>query len=1148
MQVNTSGESSTSRRTLAGERRVVTILFSDVKGSTAMAEHLDPEDWAEIMNEAFDYLTKPIIRYGGTVARLMGDAILAFFGAPTAHEDDPLRAVLAGLDIVNGIQIFRQQISSEFDLDFNVRVGINTGVVVVGEMGTALAGEYTAMGDAVNLAARMEQTAKPGTIQITNETYRLVAPWVEVESLGGIEAKGKSDLVAAYCVLGRKMQPTRARGITGLGSPLVGRDQEYARLKSAISDLLEGRGRIVTLIGEAGLGKSRLIEELQTDLEQQTSATFQWIEARGISYEMSRPYGLFVQALRQICSVNDEDPPEIIRQKVSESFNTLSLDQQTGITNTVELLLTVHNDSDGVNQPLKGEAVKREIFDSLLNIWSAKANENPLIMVLDDLHWSDSASIELLNYLFQLADRFPVLFLCAFRPHRDSAAWQLKNNSATNFPHNYLEFNLAPLDDDESNKLVENLLSISDLPADLRKTILRKSEGNPFYLEEVVRTLIDKGLIQHDDGEDHWQISDRYEEIDIPDNLQALLLARIDRLERDSRLTLQLASVAGRVFSFRVLQSIADMIENLDDQLEILQQMELIQETTRLPEQEYIFRHELTRDAAYQSILRRQRREYHRKVGGAIETIYPDKLAEEAHLLAYHFNAARDYPQALKYYQIAGDQSLKLFANQEAGEYFQQAIEIALKLNVPSVQLAGLYSLNGRALELQNQFDQALDNYEELEELGRTRNDRSLELAAIVPQTTIYSTPNVKFDPKIGKELSRRALTLAIDLRDYEAEAKALWSLMLIQTFSDGDLEQGITYGEQGLRIAREHDLREVMAFIHHDLARPYMRVGRLNDAWEAYQSSQSYWREVDNLPMLADNLASLSESYYTAGEFNRSMDFANEGLRISQEIGNVWGQAYNHFVIGPILLERGEIDNCLEAIETTLKLSREANFAAGVVATQMIKSWIYTMFGDLESAEQIQNNILTFVEQYESYRPLYLVNLAQNKLFAGAQEEALQIFEEIGLDYRTDSELIFHPYIYTLHVEIYLANKTFDLALQTADRYLHALNQGQIKILVPDLLNQKARALIGLDQFEQAYQELQAARTLAMDQNSRRILWAILLDLADLEKDEVAANDMREEARQIIEYIGEHISETKLLDFFHNLPRVREVLNNFSE
>jgi len=272
-------------------------------------------------------------------------------------------------------------------------------------------------------------------------------------------------------------------------------------------------------------------------------------------------------------------------------------------------------------------------------------------------------------------------------------------------------------------------------------------------------------------------------------------------------------------------------------------------------------------------------------------------------------------------------------------------------------------------------------------------------------------------------------------------------------------------------------------------------------------------------------------------------MEYASEGLRISQEIGNVWGQAYNHFVLGPILLERGEIDECLDALETTLKLSREANFAAGVVATQMIKSWIYTMFGDLGSAEKIQNEILSFVEQYESFRPLYFVNLAQNKLFAGAQGEALQIFEEIGLAYRTDSELIFHPYIYTLHVELHLANKSFDLALQTADNYLHTLNQSQIKILVPDLLNQKARALIGLGKIEQAYQELQDARSLAVEQNSRRILWAILLDLADLEKDDVAANEMREEARQIIKFISLHISDSVLLDFFNNLPRAQELL-----
>jgi class 3 adenylate cyclase/tetratricopeptide (TPR) repeat protein len=1140
MHLNSYKESSSSHRSLAGERRVVTILFSDVKGSTAMAEHLDPEDWAEIMNEAFEYLTKPIVHYGGTVARLMGDAVLAFFGAPHAHEDDPLRAVLAGLDIIEGIQSFRQKISSEFDLDFNVRVGINTGRVVVGEMGSALAGEYTAMGDAVNLAARMEQTAKPGTVQITNETYRLVAPWIDVEELGGTEVKGKSDLVFAYCVLGRKVQPSRARGIAGINSPLVGRDQEFFQIESAVNDLLKGQGRILTLIGEAGIGKSRLIEDLHTDLEQRFPTKYQWIETRGISYESSRPYGLFVQALRQLCKVDVEDAPEIIRQKVSESFRSLSLDQQSGISQTVELLLTDNKDPEVSEIPLQGEARKRKIFESVLNIWSEKAKENPIIMVFDDLHWADSASVELIYHIFQLADQVPILYICAFRPHRDSAAWRLKDNTRIEFSDRYSEIMLAPLDRNNSGQLVDNILVDSNLPSELRINILRKSEGNPFFLEEVIRTLIDKGVMERTESGNHWRIADSYEEIDIPDNLQALLLARIDRLESSSRHILQLASVIGRSFNYRILKSIAGDIEDLEDELERLQNMDLILETTRLPEVEYIFRHELTRDAAYQSILRRQRREYHREVGSAIESLYPEKLAEEAHTLAYHFNAARDYPNALKYYQIAGGQSLKLYANQEASEYYHRAVEIALKLNVPSVQLAKLYSLRGRTLELLNQFDRALDNYEDLEELGRTRNDRSLELAALIPQTIIYSTPNVKFNPQVGKQLSRRALNLAIDLRDYEAEAKALWSLMLIQTFSEGDLEKGITYGEQGLRIAREHDLREVRAHIQHDVARLYMRVGRLNDSWEAYQSSQSYWREIENLPMLADNLASLAESYYTAGDFDRSMIFANEGLRISDEIGNVWGQAYNYFVIGPILLERGEIDDCLETLDLTLDLSRQANFAAGIIATQMIKSWLYVMFGDLERAVQFQSEILSFVEQYDSFKPLYLVNQAQNKLYAGESKDALSIFEKIDLEYRTDSELIFHPNIYTLHVEIHLANQDYKRALETVGQYLDILNARQVKILLPDLLNQKARALIGLGRVELAQEELQAARRLAMKQESRRIHWAILLDMADIEKDKDKASELREEARNIIEYISTHLSDKKLLETFHHLPKVK--------
>jgi predicted ATPase/class 3 adenylate cyclase len=1142
MDFDQIGGSSSIRRSLAGERRVVTILFSDVKGSTAMAEGLDPEDWAEIMNSAFDFLTTPIVRYGGTVARLMGDAVLAFFGAPSAHEDDPLRAVLAGLDIVDGIKSFRQQVSAEYDLDFNVRVGVNTGIVVVGEMGTALAGEYTAMGDAVNLAARMEQTAQPGTIQITDETYRLVAPWIEAEMLGGINIKGKKEPITTYRVIGRKAQPSRARGIAGLSSSLVGRAKEFEKLRTVLEDLMEGHGQILALIGEAGLGKTRLIEELHANLEGSSKSSIQWIEARGISYESTRPYGLFIQALRQVCNIKENDSVEVVRRKVAESFSNLNFDQQSGITRTIELLLSIHKSPAREDLPLEGEALKQEIFESMLNIWLDLASQNPLILVFDDLQWADPASVELLVHLFELIDQVPILFLCAFRPYLASEAWQMKTSAETSYPHHFVKFHLTPLDENQSGQLVDNLLAISDLPPELRVTILRKSEGNPFFLEEVVRSLIDNGVIRSDGDGLYLQANSNFEQIEIPDNLQTLLLARIDALESDARRALQLASVIGRSFLYRVLKAIADMVTDIDEQLVILQQMELIMVTASYPEVEYIFRNELTRDAAYQSILRRQKREYHRKVAEAIETLFPERTVEEAHRLAYHYHEARDLPRALKYYQIAGDQSFNLYANQEASEHYGKAIEIALRMNVPSVQLSNLYTNRGRAFELLSQFDKALENYEDLEELGHVRNDRSLELAALVPQSTIYSTPTVKFNPDVGSELSRRALELAIDLGDSQAEAKALWSLMLIETMSTGDLKKAIFYGEQGLRIARENNLSEVYTYIQHDIARPYLRTGRIKEAWNSYQSSQEFWRETNNLPMLADNLASMAEALYTIGLFDQAMEYAQEGLQISRQINSAWGQAYNMMNIGPILLELGDIGGSLDALEEAYQLSIQANFAAGVVASQIIKAWLFAMLGDLKTANQIQIVIQEFVEKYETFKPLLYLVQALQKLYEGNHQKALQILENVDREYIADSERIFNPYVFNLQVEIYLADQNYVMALETANNFLQTLKNQEIQLMVPDLINQKARALIGLNRREEAYQELLAARDMAEEQKCRRILWAILIDLAEIEVNEALAERYKQEALEIIQFISDKISDEKLRESFHALPKVQKV------
>ena len=818
-----------SRRGVQGERRTVTVLFCDVAGSTAMAEQLDPEDWAEIMNDAFQYMTGPIERYEGTVARLMGDAILAFFGAPVAHEDDPQRAVLAGLDIVEGVDAFREEITKEYGLDFNVRVGINTGPVVVGEVGSESAGEYTAMGDAVNLATRMEQSAEPGTVLVAENTYSLIEPLFDFEPLRPIEVKGKAEPVAAFRVKGPKSEPGRVRGIADLSAPIVGRDNELDTLRRIVSELIEGRGQIVCVIGEPGLGKSRLIDELRAKWRGAANGHLRWIESRGVSFDTSRPYGQFQQRVQQIFGVREDDPRDLVMEKLSRSPEGYPQDLHVLVRRAVEILLSI---SSGSEEPqLEGEALKRELFDAVTSIWRRLATDGPTVMVFDDLHWADPASAELLGHLFQLADEVPILFLCATRPERQSPAWQVKQLAETDYPHRYTELALSPLSSDDSDTLLSSLLAISNLPPSLGRMILEKTDGNPFFVEEVVRTLIDNGAVLRDESGTHWRSVTDVEEIAIPENVQTLITSRFNRLESEVRSTLQMASVIGRSFYYKVLKLVSDTASQLDRQLGTLQRVELIGEAARVPELEYMFRHELTRDAAYHSILKRRCRQFHRRVGEAIEELFTDRVDEQASRLAHHFDESQDFEKALKYYTLAADTAARLYANVEANAQYVRAIELARQTSASSDQLVHLYTRNGRTLQLLGKHDEAIANYEELEAVARERGDRVMETAALLPQATVLSTYTSRFDPVKGEAVSKKALSLARESGDKEAEAKALWNLLLVKTFSGGDPVTAIEYGEQSLALARDGNLREQLAYTLSNISRAYFPAGRKADA-----------------------------------------------------------------------------------------------------------------------------------------------------------------------------------------------------------------------------------------------------------------------------------------------------------------------------
>jgi class 3 adenylate cyclase/tetratricopeptide (TPR) repeat protein len=665
---------------MVGERRVVTMLFCDLKGSTAAAEGLDPEDWTEIMNGAFAQMIKPVYQYEGTIARLMGDALLAFFGAPIAHEDDPRRAILAGLDIVEAVRPYREQIRERYGVDFDVRVGINTGLVVVGAVGSDLRMEYSALGDAINLAARMEQTAEPGTVRIAHDTYKLVKNLFEFRSLGGVEVKGKSEPVRAYQALSRKFESGRTRGIEGLYATMVGRDAELSALRNVMADLKQGLGRIIFVLGEAGLGKTRLISEAHEAFQTLGHTQAIWVETISLSYETNQAYGLFQRLMRRIGAIEYNDTQMVLREKLGMLVNNLEEARRARALRVFEALFGLETENNGI--PMDDETFKRELYEAMYFWWKARFSLQPAVLVFDDMHWCDRASAELLRQLLPLTGESPLVLLFAMRAERNAPAWQIKTTADEEYNHRYTELALRPLSDAESNELVNRLLADPDLPEGLRASILEKSGGNPFFIEEVVRTLIDNGVLVTEEYEMNgtttrvWRATNASADFAIPDNLQSLLAARMDRLEESTRGTLQLASVIGRSFYHRVLQAVDEASHELDKHLGTLLRMELIREAARLPEIEYAFRNPLTQEAVYKTILIKRRRAFHQRVGEAMESIYADRLDGLFGLLAYHFALANEREKAIDYYRKAARQAVALFAYDDAIQNLRSALKL----------------------------------------------------------------------------------------------------------------------------------------------------------------------------------------------------------------------------------------------------------------------------------------------------------------------------------------------------------------------------------------------------------------------------------------------------------------------------------------
>jgi class 3 adenylate cyclase len=553
-----------ARQRVEGERKLVTALFADIVGSTALAAKLDPEDWRDVVNGAHQRMSRAVYRYEGTIAQLLGDGILAFFGAPLAHEDDAERAIRAGFDILEAIESYAAGLRQRgLASDLQVRIGVNTGLVVVGTIGNDLHMEYLALGDTVNISSRMQTAAEPGTILVTEDTHRQVSSLFEFDDVGPVDVKGIAEPVHVYRVVAERAGAVRLRGVAGLTSPMVARERELTTLLQVARDLRGGRGGIVSIVGEAGLGKSRLVAEWRaavdagdlhgTSSDDATSGeSIRWIEGRCLSYGGSLPYHLGAHILRGMIGVPEDAPEDVMEEALHEAGRTFLGDGGREVAIVLAHMLGLPQDDDEASflKYLEGPALQARYLAAYRSLLQAMAQQRPTVIIAEDVHWADPSSAALGAQLFPIVAHVPIVMVLVARPERDSPGWKLVTDAREVPGVGVLELHLSALAEADSCVLVDNLLRENPMPDDVRRMILDKAEGNPFYVEEVIRMLIDRG-----NGGGEAAIRD-VEEIDIPDTLQGVISARLDRLPEETKWVLQVASVIGRQFPANVLEMV----------------------------------------------------------------------------------------------------------------------------------------------------------------------------------------------------------------------------------------------------------------------------------------------------------------------------------------------------------------------------------------------------------------------------------------------------------------------------------------------------------------------------------------------------------------------------------------------------------------
>ena len=998
---------------LEGERKLVTVIFSDMSGYTAMSERLDPEEVKEITSRIFGRISKVIGKYEGFVEKFVGDAVMALFGVPKAHEDDPVRAIRAAREIHDLVEALSPELEERVGRPLSMHTGINTGLVVTGEVDMEK-GTHGVAGDSINLASRLSGLAKPGEILIAPDTYRQAEGYFTFEALEPTTVKGKTEPVQFYKVISQKEIPVTTHRHSGLRADLVGRKVELTELREAVEDLGTGKGGIFSICGDAGTGKSRLVEEFKAHLDLEK---IKWLEGHAYAYAQNIPYFPMIDLLNRVFHIEEGDSTEKVRQKVESGVEDL-VERKESI---VPYIGSLYSLSYPEIEEVSPEFWKSRLRDALQMILSALALRAPTIYFLEDLHWADPSFVELLRHVL-IEVRQPAIVLCVYRPVFNLFTTQQSRSMAKV----YHEIRLQDLSSSEAQGMLESLLKTDNIPSDLRRFVQDKAEGNPFYLEELVNSLIETETLIRDNGS--WKVTRTITETDISSTINGVISGRLDRLDKETKRVLQEASVIGRAFFYEILKRITVLKHDIDGFLRGLEQVDIIRTRSLQPDLEYMFKHNLTQEVAYNSLLKKERQAAHERIALVMEQLFPDRLPEFCETLAFHFKQGRSPLKAVDYLIKSGEKSLKRYAVGESHQYFNEAFDFLSSKSDRTKEedglLIGLLIKWALVFYYRGDFKGLTDLLYAHEDLAESIEDNArLGMFYAWLGFSLWTRDRIRD----SYDYLLKALDLGEKIHDQEVVGYAcMWLAWTCSVL--GLLDEAVKFGERGHEIAKSIPGDHYLYFKSLGgigFARSFMGDGK--GAIEGGKVLLDYGRKHSNIRSMVmghyitglghrgtgDNPSAikyferaiqvsadpfyshfprldLGITYLLDGQFQEAEDALKEVLTFSRNFGTEGPGSMAYACLGVVTIFKGHMSNGLKMLEESIRSSKENE-----------SKYLYSFYEILLGMVYLQ------IVQGEGERSLSTMFknigfLVKNVPFAGKKAEdhfnkAIEVAKEIG-------------------------------------------------------------------------------------------------------------------------------------------------------